>query len=143
MITDAQNDTLASQAVISLAPNPLTDDLVTGARREFKFAFMNADVHKLSTILETNAQRIVFGNSEVSHVNSIYFDDQQFTSCQESLAGISLRTKVRLRWYDQPIACDDIFFEIKFRNGQFTRKQRVAMYTSKPLDGSYPPTHYK
>ena len=33
-------------------------------------------------------------------INSIYYDDESFTTAQNNLSGISNRRKYRIRWYD-------------------------------------------
>ena len=111
-----------------------TDDAVTTHRRELKFPFDRADVGKLSALLEANARRVVFGAKVVSSVASIYFDDERFTAVHQSLAGVARRTKVRLRWYDEPMAHGDLFFEVKHRRGLDIHKRRVPLRTSAPLD---------
>ncbi len=34
-------------------------------------------------------------------VNSLYFDDLKMSSAADNLAGLSVRKKVRMRWYSQ------------------------------------------
>jgi hypothetical protein len=109
-------------------------DAVTGFRREAKFLFRNADPEKIARILEQNAKPIRFGDSDVSEVRSIYFDDHRLSSCEESMAGVSRRVKVRIRWYDEPFASERIFFELKRRDGVTTTKDRTPFALPKPLD---------
>ena len=115
------------------ASEEVVDDAVTSARRELKFTFPHADVAELGVLLEVNARRVVFGAGPVSRVNSIYFDDERVTSAQESLAGAARRTKLRLRWYDRPLADGAAFFEDKDRRGLNISKQRVGLRTATPL----------
>lgn len=61
-------------------------------------------------------------------VNSIYFDDNHFSSVKDNLIGISKRSKYRLRWYGEFAQQhqDEINFEIKSRvnrTGHKTRKK--------------------
>ena len=92
-----------------------------------KFVFDGADVRKLERVLEQNLTPIAFGVGNVSQVSSIYFDDDMLSSCRESLAGVSRRTKVRLRWYDRSLPPGDAFFELKHRIGETVRKERTPM----------------
>ena len=48
-------------------------------------------------------------------VNSIYFDDINDSSANDNLAGISLREKYRLRWYNKNIN-KIAKFELKKKN---------------------------
>ena len=54
-------------------------------------------------------------------VNSIYFDDLEFTSIRDNLSGIALRKKLRLRWYSDQLNKNPIF-EIKTKNGRLGKK---------------------
>ena len=50
-------------------------------------------------------------------VNSIYFHDVGFSSVRDNLAGISQRSKLRLRWYGEQKHTLPIF-EVKTKNGR-------------------------
>ena len=84
---------------------------VTLSRREVKFAMPQADFGKLTSILEVNCRRINHGH-KTSLVSSIYFDDFRMSSCHESLDGVSKRSKVRWRWYNDGDSEGRFFFEI-------------------------------
>ncbi len=99
----------------------------TAPRRELKFALRNADLGKIERVLECNLKPIAFGNSPISHVNSIYFDDARLTACEESMAGVTRRTKLRVRWYDQPLPAGDAHFELKHHIGATIQKARVPL----------------
>jgi len=55
-------------------------------------------------------------------VNSIYFDDVDFSSVRDNLAGISERDKFRLRWYGNQQYSTPIF-EVKTKNGRLGCKE--------------------
>jgi len=59
-------------------------------------------------------------------VNSLYFDDVDFSSVRDNLAGISNRKKIRLRWYDD---CVSPILETKIRDG------RLGYKKSEPIIG--------
>jgi len=101
-------------------------------RREVKYAVPGADVGKLRLLLDTNLKRIRY-NERVSTVRSIYFDDWRLSACQESLAGVGRRRKVRLRWYDEPDPPSVFFFEIKWRDGLASGKQRIQIEADEKL----------
>lgn len=76
---------------------------------------------------------IRFGTADESRVHSIYFDDDQLSSCEESLAGISRRTKLRLRWYDADLSTGPAWFEVKRREGTMVRKLRTPLRLPAPM----------
>ena len=49
-------------------------------------------------------------------VNSIYFDDNYYSSVIENLDGINKKTKLRLRWYGDKSRIIDPKFEFKKKN---------------------------
>lgn len=111
-----------------------TDDAVTAERREMKFVYHARDAAAIRGVLEGNLQRVRFGAGAVSRVNSIYFDDDRLSGCEESLAGVSRRWKLRLRWYDRALPGRRVFFEEKIRRGIMIAKQRVALEAREPLE---------
>ena len=104
------------------------------SRREVKFLLPGADVGKLRGLLECNGRRLVH-NEPVSTVRSIYFDDVRLSDCQDNLAGISCRKKVRLRWYDSLAPDNPLFFEIKWRDNRVVGKHRLEFRPGQPLAG--------
>lgn len=61
---------------------------------------------------------------EPQQVNNIYFDDYELTAYEDNLAGISDRTKLRLRWYGEELLPTDAIFEIKRKHNTFGWKLR-------------------
>lgn len=51
-------------------------------------------------------------------VNSLYFDSQGLDTFEDSLAGMSQRHKVRLRWYGTSLENVQGFFEVKVRDNR-------------------------
>jgi SPX domain protein involved in polyphosphate accumulation len=66
---------------------------------------------------------------EDRNVNSLYFDDTEFLSVRENLAGISNRKKLRLRWYhlndEQKIS--NVSLEEKAREGRLGHKNVIKI----------------
>jgi SPX domain protein involved in polyphosphate accumulation len=69
-------------------------------------------------------------------VNSVYFDDSNYTSLRENLDGLNIRAKFRVRWYGNP----DLFatstspsFEVKKKIGRSCRKD-VYPFNQAKLD---------
>lgn len=59
-------------------------------------------------------------------VNSLYFDDVDFSSVGDNLAGVSNRRKMRLRWYgDDEISTP--CFELKYRDGRLGYKKSLPI----------------
>ena len=53
-------------------------------------------------------------------INSIYYDDENFTTAQNNLSGISNRRKYRIRWYNNGFK--DFFYEIKIKKNNLGKK---------------------
>lgn len=62
-------------------------------------------------------------------VNSIYFDDVNFTSARDNLAGVPKRMKTRLRWYQgkNGHSMDSPILEQKFKSGRLGTKESVKL----------------
>jgi hypothetical protein len=119
---------------VNRATGAASDDAVTFSRRELKFALPGVDAAAIIETLSGNLEPVSFGDRDDSMVNSIYFDDDQLVSCRESMDGVSRRTKVRLRWYDSPLAeVRDLWFELKHRRNVSISKQRFAIHLELPL----------
>jgi hypothetical protein len=102
-------------------------------RTEVKFSLPRADLGKLLGILEVNCRRVSYRN-RTSRVVSMYFDDPRLSACRENLDGSPRRSKVRLRWYDDPFPRSDLFFEIKRRRGLATAKERHRVNLESALE---------
>ena len=59
---------------------------------------------------------------EKRKVNSIYFDDRNYSSIRENLDGVSEKKKYRIRWYGKKNIVTDPNFEIKSKKGFETKK---------------------
>ena len=109
------------------------DDAVTASRREFKCRLRRDNFPQVERVLTTQTEPIQFGPTPDSHVHSIYFDDDRMSGCEESLQGASRRAKLRLRWYDEPLATKRAWFEVKRRTGVMVGKDRFALLLDRPL----------
>ena len=88
-------------------------------RYEIKFVLDNARLadamkwlYNETTAINTYANRTV---------NSIYFDNVDFSSVRDNLAGIPQRKKLRLRWYGNQ-GCSTPIFEVKTKDGRLGYK---------------------
>ena len=60
-------------------------------------------------------------------VNSIYFDDLNFSSIRENLDGVSNKKKIRVRWYGKKNILTKPQLEIKSKKGAETIKKNFSM----------------
>ena len=61
-------------------------------------------------------------------VNSVYFDDPEFTAVKDNLTGVSDRQKLRLRWYDSPgNPSSKPKLELKVREGRLGFKHHFTL----------------
>ena len=60
-------------------------------------------------------------------VNSIYFDDNNYSSVIQNLDGIHKKTKLRLRWYGDKSIIKDPKFEFKNKIGFISKKKQVKI----------------
>lgn len=107
-------------------------DHITHMRHEVKFEYINADIRKLVAICEVNNKCLAYAGKE-SIVNSIYFDDHNLNFLRENLAGIGMRTKLRLRWYDSDLPEKKFYFEVKRRINDIITKDRFPITSSLPF----------
>ena len=67
-------------------------------------------------------------------VNSIYFDDNYYSSVIENLDGINKKTKLRLRWYGDKSRIIDPKFEFKNKIRFITKKKQIKGEEFNSLD---------
>lgn len=115
------------------AASPASDP-TAAFRREMKFILRATEVDRACDLLGARGRAIRFGPRDESHVSSIYFDDDTLTSCEESLAGVGRRIKLRARWYDREFADDHLWFESKSRHGISVRKDRFRLAIDRRVD---------
>ena len=88
-------------------------------RYEIKFVLDNARLADVMQWLYNNTTANKSYDNRM--VNSIYFDDIDFSSVRDNLAGIAQRNKLRLRWYGNQKNSLPIF-EVKTKNGRLGYK---------------------
>ena len=85
-------------------------------RYERKWVFNSIDHNQLFILL--NRSNFLFTNQfSDRQVNSIYFDDENYTSIKQNIDGISEKKKYRLRWYGDFKIITNPTFEIKSKKG--------------------------
>jgi len=85
-------------------------------RYERKWVFHSIDHNQLFILL--NRSNFLFMNQfSDRQVNSIYFDDENYTSIKQNIDGISEKKKYRLRWYGDFKIITNPTFEIKIKKG--------------------------
>ena len=116
---------------------PASVDPTFAGRREIKYVLDRSNLDLARELMESRFERVVF-NRPVSVVRSIYFDTEQLATCHANLDGVGRRNKVRLRWYDQPLPDEQVYFEVKWRRSLVTGKFRTPLRLQRPLaDLSY------
>ncbi|MCB9876418.1 MAG: VTC domain-containing protein [Planctomycetes bacterium] len=120
----------------ALAPYRVVDEsrerADLAARVETKFSFDDADVAALRHALRRMATPIRYAGP-VSLVRSVYFDDARLSACRANLAGVGIRQKARVRWYDHDAPRDAFWFEVKWRCNQTTGKLRHRVEGGAPF----------
>ena len=90
-------------------------------RYEIKFPFNFNDLNKLNTWI--NGIKNINQIHSTRYINNVYFDDVNFSSAQENLAGFSNKKKNRLRWYNSlDNELSDCTFEIKIKHNRLNYK---------------------
>ena len=85
-------------------------------RYERKWVFNSIDHNQLFILL--NRSNFLFTNQfSDRQVNSIYFDDENYSSIIQNIDGISEKKKYRLRWYGDFKIITNPTFEIKSKKG--------------------------
>lgn len=68
------------------------------------------------------------------NVNTIYFDDVDYSSIFENLDGVNLKKKYRLRWYGNSEIISKPQFEIKSKIGLINKKRTFPIKLSKDIN---------
>ncbi len=64
---------------------------------------------------------------EDRNINSIYFDDNFFSSIKQNLDGIAEKKKYRVRWYGSEKIINNPIFEIKSKKGFLVKKKHFNL----------------
>ena len=99
-------------------------------RYELKFVLNRAELYKFKSWIISKTRFKKQYTPRI--VNSIYFDDINNTSANDNLAGISLREKYRLRWYNSNFN-SLAKFELKKRINRLNYKEFFKFDYSKGL----------
>ena len=99
--------------------NQGNDNVNSDYRYEIKFVLDNSSLAYAMKWLYNSTSASKSYDKRV--VNSIYFDDVDFSSARDNLTGIAERKKLRLRWYGNQKKNPPIF-EVKTKNGRLGKK---------------------
>jgi len=92
--------------------------------RKWVFDNKNANIDYNQILILINKSSFFFTKQFPDRfVNSIYFDDQHYSSMHQNIDGINLKKKYRLRWYGDLLKIQDPFFEVKEKSGFEVRKK--------------------
>lgn len=99
-------------------------DIKTDYRYELKYVIDPRHAYELESVLYNHP--MCFSKVYASrYINNIYFDDPYYTSCQDNLAGISNRTKIRYRWYGEDLYSDKGLVEFKIKRNELGGKKYI------------------
>ncbi len=102
-------------------------------RYEIKYALSGLEGADLSAWIRTHPA--VFGRAYPDRiVNNIYLDTMDFAACRDNLAGISHRSKTRIRWYGPPAKIQDPVIEQKIKVNTLGTKRRYEVEPLVELD---------
>lgn len=102
-------------------------------RLEIKYTLPTSSHHLLRSFLQNRFKQRSF-NKTVSHVRSIYLDTHSLQRVEQSLAGLPKRSKLRIRWYDNPLPTDFFYLELKERVGKYNKKERCKFIINRHSD---------
>jgi len=90
-------------------------------RYERKWVFENIDFNQLCILLHRSKFKFI-NQFQDRDVNSIYFDDSNYSSIRQNIEGFSSKKKYRLRWYGNMKKINNPIFEIKEKKGFIVKK---------------------
>jgi len=95
-------------------------------RYERKWVFEKLDFNQICIFLYNS--KFFFGPQYSNRrVNSIYFDDTNYSSINQNLDGVSDKKKYRLRWYGDYKTIINPVFEVKSKSGFDVKKQNYKL----------------
>ena len=95
---------------------------VDNYRYELKYILNESTINEALKLIHIKAKAIKKFESRT--VNSIYFDDINFSNANDNLIGLSMRKKFRLRWYDN---LDSVNFEVKSKLNRLNSKRLIPI----------------
>ncbi len=95
---------------------------VNAYRYELKYIINNYSINEYLKLILINANAKKKYDRRI--VNSVYFDDINFSNANDNLVGLSLRKKFRLRWYNNS---DNLFFETKIKKNRLNFKKILQL----------------
>lgn len=103
-------------------------------RYERKYRIEDATADEVRAVIRQNPG--VFSTAYPDrYINSIYLDDSSFSALQENLAGISNRSKYRVRWYDSDLVnITNPTLEIKIKDNFTNTKKLIKLPDFKLTD---------
>ena len=110
-------------------------------RYERKYRIEEASVSEVKAIIHQHPASFQTAFPD-RYINSIYLDNFAFGALQENLAGISKRSKFRVRWYGKELTqALNPRLEIKIKNN-FTNRKEIKDLPSFTLDRNFDAVAY-
>ncbi len=103
-------------------------------RHEKKYRLEDCTLGEVKQVLLHHPLSFATAYSE-RWINSMYFDSEDLTSFDQNQAGISNRTKYRVRWYgDDMLTAGKPSLELKIKDNQFGKKEITSLADFSLLD---------
>ena len=94
-------------------------------RKEKKFVIKENNILSFENWLRTMSKATC--KYPMRNINSIYFDDYNFTSAKDNLIGLANRSKFRLRWYETKEGTSKVQIELKYKQNEFSYKETILI----------------
>ena len=109
---------------------------LTRLERKWTFKKNNINLNNFTIAIFRSPFRFKksFANRQV---NSIYFDDKNFTSILENLDGTAAKKKYRVRWYGSSNLLNNCSLEIKEKLGFVSKKTIIPITLKNPIKFNY------
>lgn len=105
-------------------------------RFEKKWFYKSVD--KTSFLISLHRSKFIFKEQYLPrNVNTIYFDDKNYSSILENLDGTFIKKKYRLRWYGNSLVINNPQFEIKSKKGLIVSKEVIPFKIKKKIKLNY------
>ena len=97
-------------------------------RMERKWTYQKSNISINNLIIALLRSPFLFKEKfETRQVNSIYFDDKNFSSIIQNIDGHQIKQKYRARWYGEKNTIEKLFFEIKEKDGFVSKKTVIPI----------------
>ncbi len=112
-------------------------------RMERKWTFSQKQIDLNQLIISIYKSSFRFSELyQPRQVNSLYFDDKDFTCINDNLDGINSKRKIRVRWYGKKYPIKESWLEIKEKKGFICRKTIKKIKFEKDINFDFEGINY-